>query len=97
MFYAVKAKFDATRVFADINQGDDLTYPALQAVDVLVSEAVRKLVEIEHDPYYAEIRKSFKVLRRKQNIVSMELRSDMLRQYVEFVRADEEELRRKEK
>ena len=62
---------------------------------MLVSEAVRKLVEIEHDPYYAGIRKSFKVLRRKQNIFSMELRSDMLRQYVEFVRADEEKLRKK--
>lgn len=89
LFLAVKAKFDTTGLFsADLQQGDDQTYPALQAADVLVYEAVRKLVENERDPE-SEMRKPFEILRRKQNIVPMELRGDLLRQYVEFLREDQ--------
>ena len=72
-----------------MQQGDDQTYPPLQAADVLAYEATRHLVEIEHDPK-VEPRKPFEVLNRKKNIVLLELRDDMLHQYVEFLREDQE-------
>jgi hypothetical protein len=93
LFYAAKAKFDTSGVFADIHQGDDQTYPALQAADVLVYEAVRRLVEAEHDPDTG-MRKPFEVLRRKDNILPLELRGELLSKYVEFMHEDEE-LRKK--
>jgi hypothetical protein len=59
---------------------------------VLVYEAVRKLVEAERDPH-AGMRKPFDVLNRKHNVMPMDVRGDLLQQYVEFMR-EEDELRK---
>lgn len=89
LFLAIKQKFDATGLFGEIQQGDAITYPPLQAVDVLAYEATRKLVEGEYNPE-AEMRKPFAVLNRKNNIMPLELREDMLNAYVEFLREDQQ-------
>jgi hypothetical protein len=80
-------------VFGEIGHGDRLMYPPLQAADLLVYEATRKLIEDEHNSTVA-IRRPFKILRRRDKIMPLEIRSDMLQQYVDFMREDEE-LRKK--
>jgi len=92
LFYAIKEKFDSTGVFGEIGHGDRIMYPPLQAADLLVYEATRNLVEGEHDPAF-EMRKPFEILKRQHNIMPLELRSDLLEQYVEFMREDHPELR----
>jgi len=89
LFYAVKDKFDSTGVFGEIGHGDRIAYPPLQAADLLVYEATRDLVEGEHDPT-AEMRKSFENLKRKHNLMPLELRKNLLEQYVTFVREDQD-------
>jgi len=51
-------------------------------------------VEGEHNPTF-EMRKPFEILKRQHNVMPLELRSDMLEQYVEFMREDHPELRNK--
>jgi hypothetical protein len=84
LFYAIKDKFDKTGLFGEIQQGDDITYPPLQGVDVLAYEATRQLVERFHVPN-AEERKPFEVLRRKSNIMPLELREILIQKYVDFL------------
>jgi hypothetical protein len=62
-------------------------YPPLQAADLLVYEATRSLVEGEHNPI-VEMRKPFEMLKRKRNVMPLELRADLLQQYVEFLREE---------
>jgi hypothetical protein len=93
LFDAIRQKFDSTGVFGEIGHGDRLMYPPPQAADLLVYEATRKLIEDEHNSTVA-IRRPFEILSRKDNIMLLELRSDMLQQYVDFLREDED-LRKK--
>lgn len=90
LFLAIKAKFDTTGVLGEIGCGDRLTYPPLQAADLLVYEATRNLIEGEHNPA-AETRKPFEKLKRQHNIMPLELRGEILRQYVKFLREERED------
>jgi hypothetical protein len=88
LFLAYKDKMDKEHRFADMAVGSRDDYLPLQAADLLVYETTRKLVEEEHDPH-AGLRKPFNNLRRKDNLVLLDLRQDLLTKYVELLRQEQ--------
>jgi hypothetical protein len=89
IFHLMKSVNDPKHVLGEMGFGEMWRTPQLQAADLLVYEMVRRTLDEHHDPKLP-LRKSAEKLARKGSLVFINMNTERLERYVQFVREAQE-------